>query len=75
VFRLTASKGTMQAGAKEFPFQVQFGPKEPKPVVTLRVVVFDETEEYTVEITGSTAGFQGRNWARRSHATIPKFDG
>jgi hypothetical protein len=66
-FRLTAAKGTMEAGARAFPFRITFAPREPRSVVTLLVVVFNETEEYTVEVTGSVGGFQGRNWGRRVH--------
>jgi hypothetical protein len=65
-FRLTDSKGKMKAGAKVFPFRVIFAPKDAKPIVALLVVVFDAKEEYTVEITGSTAGFTGRQWIRRA---------
>ena len=64
-FRLTNSKGTMAAGAKFFPFRVVFMPKDSRPIVTLLVVVFDHAEEYTVEITGSAAGFIGRQWKGR----------
>jgi hypothetical protein len=64
-FRLTANKGTMEAGMKKFPFRVVFAPKEARSCVVLLVVVFNETEEYTIEITGSVGGFQGRSWAKR----------
>ena len=66
-FRLTSTKGTMEAGKKSFPFRVVFAPKEPRSMVVLLVVVFNDTEEYTIEITGSVGGFQGRTWAKRQH--------
>ena len=68
-FRLTAAKGTIEAGAKYFPFRVVFMPRDPRPVTTLLVVVFDHAEEYTVELVGSTAGFTGRTWKGRAKMT------
>jgi hypothetical protein len=62
-FRLTSTTGTMEVGMKMFPFSVVFAPKEPKAMVVLLVVVFDGTEEYTVQITGGVSGFQSRSWA------------
>ena len=70
-FHLTAAKGSMDAGAKYFPFRVVFMPKDAKPVTTLLVVVFDHAEEYTVEIVGSTAGFTGRTWKGRAKQAVP----
>jgi hypothetical protein len=69
-FRLNSYKGTMEAGAKVFPFRVVFTPRDPKPTVALLVVVLNGVDEYTVEITGSVGGFQGRNWGKRSHAQL-----
>jgi hypothetical protein len=66
-FRLTSTQGTMDAGAKVFPFRVIFMPKDPKPVAALLVVVFDHDSEYTVEVAAqpdSSAGVGGR--VRRS---------
>jgi hypothetical protein len=53
-FHLTNTKGTMNAGATTFPFKIIFTPKDPKPVTTLLVVVFDAAEEVAVEIVGNT---------------------
>ena len=64
-FRLTNTRGTMAAGAKGFPFRIIFSPKEAKPVVTLLIVIFDNAEEYTVEVVGMAAGFTGRSWKGR----------
>jgi hypothetical protein len=69
-FRLTSAHGTMEAGARVFPFKVCFTPREPRAVVVLLVVVFNESEEYVVEITGAVGGFQGRNWGKRSHGGL-----
>jgi hypothetical protein len=64
-FRLTAYRGTMDAGSRVFPFKVVFTPSSPKSVVTLLVVVFNNQTEYCVDICGSSAGFQGKNWGKR----------
>jgi hypothetical protein len=70
-FRLTSSTGTMEPGMKKFPFCIVFAPKEPRAVVVLLVVVFDEdtveTEKYTVKITGGVGWFQGRSRPRRKY--------
>ena len=68
-FRLTNARGMMEAGSKYFPFRIVFMPKGPTPVTTLLVVVFDQTEEYTVKIVGTAAGFTGRTWMGRSKQT------
>ena len=69
--RLTAYKGTMEAGVRVFPFRVVFTPSSPRSVATLLVVVFNEQTEYCVAICGSSAGFQGKNWGRRLHGGVP----
>jgi hypothetical protein len=69
-FRITANHGTMEAGAKVFPFKVIFTPRDPKPVVATLFVTFNDTSEYCVEVTGSVCGFQGKSWGRRQHGAL-----
>jgi hypothetical protein len=64
-FRLTANKGTMEAGTRVFPFKIIYTPTAPRPSVALLVVVFNDRDEYVVECTGAVGGFQGRGWAKR----------
>jgi hypothetical protein len=69
-FRLTATKGVLEPGARFYPFKLVFTPKQPKAAVVLLVVVVNESEEFVTEVTGAAAGFQGRTWAKRSHAQL-----
>jgi hypothetical protein len=66
-FQLTASRGTMAAGAQTFPFQLVFTPTVTRKSVALLVVVFNDESEYVVEVTGAVGGFAGRMWAKRQH--------
>ena len=70
-FRITASHGSIEAGAKILPFKVVFTPHEPKPVSAMLVVTFNGASEYVVELTGSVCGFQGRQWGRRGRMHAP----
>jgi hypothetical protein len=52
-FAVTNASGSMNAGAKFFPFQIVFTPKDTKSVTALLVVVFDAAEEHAIEVVGS----------------------
>ena len=70
IFRVTATKGTMDPGARVFPFKLIFTPHDPRQVVCLLVVVINESEEFVTEITGAVGGFQGKSWGKRSHVPL-----
>jgi hypothetical protein len=65
-FRISQSKGFIEAGAKVFPFKVFFAPKDPRPIEANLVVDCGDME-ITVKVCGSTGGFQGRRWGERKH--------
>jgi hypothetical protein len=73
---LSQSKGTIPAGAKEFPFSIYFAPRDVHPTETLLVVQCGDVE-MCVKICGSTGGFEGRRWGERraeSAAVHPHSD-
>jgi hypothetical protein len=64
VFRLTHSRGRIEAGARVFPFKVVYTPRDTRPIETLLVVDMGDSE-ICVKVCGSIGGFQGENWGRR----------
>jgi hypothetical protein len=65
-FWLSAVRGIIPKGSKEFPFKVFFAPKDPRPINNLLVVELED-REITVKVCGSIGGFEGRRWGERKH--------
>jgi hypothetical protein len=63
-FWLTQYSGTIEAGAKTFPFKVFWAPKDPRPVETLLIVDCGDLE-IVVKVCGCIGGFEGKDWGRR----------
>jgi hypothetical protein len=60
--------GIIRAGAKMFPFEIVFSPKDPRPIDTLLIVDAGDCE-FVLQICGSIGGFQGRKWGERRTRT------